>query len=122
MVQRCPVVRSRHHGGVDVQLLVVGDCPNEGPAAVVLRRALDDIGLNAVGFRTRVIATLEEAEQAGFVGSPTILIDGRDPLAEPGRAAALACRVYRGESGLSGVPPLGPLRQALKQAADANRR
>jgi hypothetical protein len=107
---------------VDVQLLVVGDCPNEGPAAVLLRRALDDVGLGAVRFSTRVIGTQQEAEQVGFVGSPTILIDGRDPFAEPGRAAALACRVYPGEAGLSGVPALEPLRQALKQAADAHRR
>jgi hypothetical protein len=110
-----------HDGGVDVQLLVVGDCPNEGPAVMLLRRALDDVGLSAVGFSTRVIGTQQEAEQAGFHGSPTILIDGRDPFAEPGRAPALACRVYRGEAGLSGVPALEPLRQALKQAADADR-
>jgi hypothetical protein len=107
---------------VDVQLLVVDDCPNEGPAAVLLRRALDDVGLSAVRFRTRVIGTQREAEQAGFLGSPTILIDGRDPFAEPGRAAALACRVYRDKSGLSGLPAPGPLRRALKEAADARRR
>jgi hypothetical protein len=106
---------------VDVQLLVVDDCPNERPAAALLRRALDDVGLSAVGFSTRVIATQQEAEQLGFVGSPTILIDGRDPFAEPGRAAALACRVYLGEAGLSGVPALEPLRQALKLPADAHR-
>jgi hypothetical protein len=107
---------------VDVQLLVVGDCPNEGPAAMLLRRALDDVDLSAVAFSTRVIGTQQEAEQAGFLGSPTILIDGRDPFPEPGRAPALACRIYRGESGPSGVPALEPLRQALKQAADAHRR
>jgi hypothetical protein len=89
---------------------------------VLLRRALDDVGLAAVRFRTRVIGTQQEAEQTGFVGSPTILIDGRDPFAEPGRPPGLACRVYRDEAGLSGVPALEPLRQALKQAADAHRR
>jgi hypothetical protein len=108
--------------GMDVQLLVVADCPHEGPAAVVLRRALDDVGLDTVRFRTRVIGSQHEAEQTGFLGSPTILINGQDPFAAPARAPALACRVYRDESGQSGVPALRPLRQALKQAADAERR
>jgi hypothetical protein len=107
---------------MDVQLLVVADCPNEGPAGALLRRALDGVGLSAVKFSTRVIGSQQEAEQVGFLGSPTVLVDGRDPFAEPGRAAALACRLYPGESGPSGLPAPGPLRQALEQAADADRR
>ena len=39
---------------------------------------LDDVGLGAVRFRTRVIGTQQEAEQAGFLSSPTILIDGQE--------------------------------------------
>lgn len=29
---------------MDVELLIVPDCPNEGAAAVLVRRALDDVG------------------------------------------------------------------------------
>lgn len=102
---------------MDVELLVIQDCPNEEHAAVRLRDALDDVGLLSAPFRTTVINTLAEAEGRGFVGSPTILIDGRDPFAEPEAPPALACRVYSGATGAVGVPPLRELRQALKRAA-----
>lgn len=98
-----------------MQLLVVKDCPHEGPAAAILRQALDDVGLTDVPFTTRVVVDQTQAEALAFLGSPTILIDGRDPFAEPTQAPGLACRLY---PGLSGVPPLTPLRQALRQAAD----
>lgn len=88
-------------------------CHNEEPAAVVLRQALDDVGLSAVQFTTRVIETQDEAERIGFTGSPSVSIDGRDPFVEPGQLPALACRLYRDNDGGSGVPPLGPLREAL---------
>ena len=106
-------------GFMIVELLVVPECPNEGEAAVRLREALDDVGLVATPFRTTVINTFAEAEARGFVGSPTILIDGRDPFAAPEPRPALACRVYPGVTGVVGVPPLRELRQALKRAADS---
>ncbi|WP_431884114.1 hypothetical protein [Micromonospora gifhornensis] len=103
---------------MDVQLLVVADCPNEGAAAVLLRRALDDVGLSTVRFTTRIVTDQAEADQLGFTGSPSVFIDGRDPFAQPGQRPALACRLYRDAAATSGVPPLAGLRQALKQAAD----
>lgn len=115
---RNPNEQPRHDDGMDVQLLIVNDCPNQGPAAVVLRQALDDVGMAAVRFTTRVVASQQEAERVGFLGSPSIQIDGRDPFADPAGVPALACRLYRDDMGLSGVPPLGPLRQALQRAAD----
>lgn len=105
---------------MDVELLVVADCPNEIAAAELLRIALDDVGRGDVGVTTTVITTLEQAVRRGFIGSPTILIDGSDPFAEPGRAAGLACRVYTAPSGSSDVPDLRLLRQALKRAAAAH--
>ena len=110
---------------MDVELLVVPDCPNESIAAAMLRTALDDVGLPGTTFRTTVIHTQQRAEQRaeqrGFTGSPTILIGGLDPFVEPGRAPALACRIYRNETGPAGVPSLVELRRALKRAADQRR-
>jgi hypothetical protein len=40
---------------MDVELLVVPDCPHEKPAAMLLRSALDDIGLRTVEFQLTVI-------------------------------------------------------------------
>lgn len=97
--------------------MVVADCPNEEPAADLLRQALDDIGQREMSFTTRVISEQAEAERTGFIGSPTVLVDGRDLFAEPGRQPGLTCRIYRTEGGLAGLPALGRLRQALKSAA-----
>jgi hypothetical protein len=102
---------------MNVELLVVADCPNENPAGALLRTALRDVGLAGVDFATTVIGTLQQAERRGFTGSPTILINGSDPFAEPGRLPALACRVYPHPDGPTGVPDLRHLRQALQHAA-----
>jgi hypothetical protein len=99
-------------------MLVIQECPNEEDAAARLREALDDVGLVTTPFRTTVITTLAEAEDRGFVGSPTILLDGRNPFAAPEARPALACRVYRGARVRLGVPPLRELRRALKRVAD----
>ncbi|MEU9428679.1 hypothetical protein AB0D87_38695 [Streptomyces sp. NPDC048342] len=104
-------------GGMEIEILVVPDCPNGRPAAERLRLVLDCAGLGNTGLAIRVVADQAEAERLGFTGSPTILIDGRDPFAEPGRVPGLSCRVYRTPGGLAGVPTLDQLRQALRGAA-----
>ncbi|MDP9092638.1 MAG: hypothetical protein M3N95_06765 [Actinomycetota bacterium] len=99
---------------MDVDLLVVPDCPHEKPAALLLRSALDDIGLEAVDVALTVIATEEDAQRRGFVGSPTILLNGIDPFEVPGQQTSVSCRLYPGTGGL---PDLRALRKALKRAA-----
>ena len=96
----------------------MADCPNESGAMSVLRLACERAGMAALPVRTTVIASPEQAQKRGFVGSPTILIDGVDPLAIPGQRPALACRVYATEAGLSGVPPLAHVIAALTAARD----
>jgi hypothetical protein len=97
-----------------VQLLLVPDCPSAEPAAAVIRQALDEAGLSDVPVSTVIIDTQDEADRLRFLGSPTVLIDGRDPFPGPQRRPALACRLYQHQSGLRGVPPLHPIRQALR--------
>src|SRR5450631_3057526 len=53
---------------VDVELLVVPDCPNESVALSVLRLAIDRVGLAALSVRPTVIASQEQAQERGFVG------------------------------------------------------
>ncbi|WP_295696437.1 hypothetical protein [Lapillicoccus sp.] len=97
-----------------VELIVVPDCPNEGPASALLRRAMDEAGLDDVTFDTTVVTTQLQAEARRFVGSPAFLINGRDPFAAAGAAPAVACRVYRTGQGLSGTPALADLVTALR--------
>lgn len=108
-------------GGVDLELLVTPGCPHQEPAATLLRTALDDVGLTTAQFATTVITTAEEATRLGFIGSPTIRVNGRDLFAVPGVQPALACRIYSGPTGPTGTPPLRDLRQALERAAAAVR-
>ncbi|MFJ9676727.1 hypothetical protein ACIRP2_01520 [Streptomyces sp. NPDC101194] len=103
---------------MSIELLVVPDCPNTRTASDRLHQELDRLGLHDVTFRTRTLTSQAEAEAAHFTGSPTILIDGRDPFAEPGRTTGLTCRMYRTPEGLAGVPTADQLRRAL---ADARR-
>jgi hypothetical protein len=106
---------------VDVELVVVPDCPHAAAAQELLRTALDVAGLPRTGVRVSVIESRREAEERGFAGSPTILINGVDPFAEPGRPSALACRVYPGPAGPSWLPPADELTRALIRSAAAVR-
>ncbi len=65
----------------------------------------------------QLIETPEAAEQYGFRGSPTIIIDGSDPFADPDAPIGLSCRVYATEDGYAGSPSLDQLRAALQKAS-----
>ena len=82
----------------------------------MLRSAFELVGLSAQSVHTTVIDSHEQAMARGFVGSPTILIDGVDPFAVPGQSPAVACRVYATPAGLSGVPELADVATALAAA------
>ncbi|MFB7496349.1 hypothetical protein ACFC09_16950 [Streptomyces sp. NPDC056161] len=101
---------------MEIEILVVPDCPHQRLAEERVRQALDVAGLTTAGVTTRVVGDQAEAERAGFTGSPTILVDGRDPFAEPGATPTLACRMYRTQGGLAGAPGVDRIRRALEDA------
>jgi predicted Zn-dependent protease len=104
----------------DVELLWWEGCPSTERALGELREALSDVGLADVEVRVREIRTDADAREAGFVGSPTILIDGVDlaPAADD-EAIGLSCRVYRRrDGGVSPTPDPDDLREALRRAAE----
>jgi hypothetical protein len=105
---------------VNIELLVVQDCPHEAAAASLLLRAIQDVDLGEVKVITTTVRTQREAERWGFVGSPTFRLNGRDLFAQPGAFPALACRIYETSTGLAGVPGLDSLSSALKEAAAAS--
>ncbi|MGC7103049.1 hypothetical protein ACPZ19_51035 [Amycolatopsis lurida] len=99
-----------------VQILAVPDCPNLTPLRRRLAEALAD--RDDLAITTEVVDTVEQAVRLGMNGSPTLLIDGIDPFAEPGQAPSLSCRLYRDESGNpTGVPSVPQLRAALDRPA-----
>jgi len=102
---------------VELELLVVPDCPNEAEAIAAVQAAARQVGLGEVVVRTTVIDSDEQARGHGFAGSPTFLIDGVDPFAEPGAPIGVACRMYLTKGGgPAGVPDLAQLRAALVRA------
>jgi len=104
---------------MNVELLWWEGCPSTEPALAAVREALSELGLSDVEVRLREIATDDDARDAGFVGSPTILIEGKDlvPAADD-EQIGLSCRVYRRRDGrVSPVPDPDDLREALARAA-----
>jgi hypothetical protein len=102
---------------VDVELLVVPDCPNESGALSVLRLAFDRVGLAAQSVRTTVIDSQDQAQESvGLLVSQPSLSTASTRSALPARAPAYACRVYATPAGLSGVPLLGDVISALTAA------
>ena len=97
---------------VEIDLLYVPDCPNRRIARDLVTRALTRTDRVAT-IREQEIRCPEEAERLGMRGSPTILIDGADPFADRAGPTGIACRLYQTEIGLSGVPTLRQLTEAL---------
>jgi hypothetical protein len=97
-----------------VTLMYFEGCPNWQVADERLQDALARAGRQDVRVERRLIGTPEEAAAAGFRGSPTVLIDGRDPFADPDTPVGLACRVYRTEAGLAGSPTVHQLVAVLQ--------
>lgn len=73
-------------------------CPNWRVAEDRLREALADLGRPDQAIDYQRVESPEEAERVSFGGSPTILIDGVDPFADPAGPAGYACRVYAGNA------------------------
>ena len=102
--------------GMDVRLLYFEDCPNWQLADSRLREALADWCGEPPAVTYELVTTAEQAERAGFRGSPTILVNGRDPFADPADPVGLSCRLYPGPTGVEHAPTVEQLRSALADA------
>jgi hypothetical protein len=94
----------------DVELVHLDDCPLWRGAAERLREAMRRAGVDPASLRGRSIAT--EDAPADFPGSPTILIEGRDPFAIATPVGPV-CRRYPTEQGLDLAPSMEQLIDVL---------
>lgn len=94
----------------EVALLYFDGCPSWQTTDQRLRTLADDLGFT---LRHLKVDTPQAAEQWDFRGSPTVLVDGRDPFDEGDESVGLACRIYRTPDGPAGSPTLEQLRQIL---------
>lgn len=88
---------------ITVELLYFDGCPNYRAYLPRLRRLLPETARLIL----RNVATDEAAQQARFLGSPTVRVGGQDvePAAEARAEYGLQCRLYRTSDGWSGCPP-----------------
>jgi hypothetical protein len=102
-----------------VELRWWAGCPSTHSALSELREALNDLGMADVEVEMHEIRSDDEAGEASFHGSPTVLIDGIDCVDASDEPTGLCCRVYRRRDGRIGpTPDPEDLRAALRLAAE----
>ena len=103
-----------------VELLFWEGCPSHPRALADLRVALANAGLDPDAVTVREVTSEEQAAREGFVGSPTIRIDGVDVQAPGDAPPALTCRIYRRRDGrISPTPDPADVRDALEAASSS---
>jgi hypothetical protein len=103
----------RRNQPVRVELLYFDGCPNWTVAEERLHEALRSVDREGVHVAKVRVSSPQEAEELGFIGSPTIRFDGVDPFASGGELVGLACRVYATPDGLGGSPTTAQLVHVL---------
>ncbi|GAC1574245.1 MAG: hypothetical protein NVS3B24_01160 [Candidatus Dormibacteria bacterium] len=98
---------------MEITLQYFDGCPTWAVARDRLYQALELAGLTAVRPHFLRVEAPGEAERVGFQGSPTILINGRDALAQQPGPGGLSCRLYDGPGG---SPSVEELVDALRRA------
>lgn len=106
--------------GVEITMLSMPGCPHVGLARRRLAQALRRVGVLAP-IHEQMVESEADAARWGFVGSPTILVDGRDPFAGPSGVPGLACRLYPSAGGSQGAPSVEALTDALTAAYRSTR-
>jgi hypothetical protein len=100
---------------MEIVIRYTPDCPNLDTARERLDKALQQAGLVGADVRVEVIAQPDDAERLAFHGSPSFLIDGEDPFAEPGAPIGFGCRFYVTPVGRDTVPTVEQIRDALRR-------
>ena len=95
-----------------VEFLYFDGCPSSQAALSNLRSVLDEQELS-VDLKTVLVNSPDEAEEAGFQGSPSIRIDGRD-IEGREEGFSFNCRLYAIAGKLTGIPTVDYLREKIK--------
>jgi len=99
-----------------VQLLYFVGCPHW---ALMEQRIETTLALEGIprAIEHCLIETPEDADEYSFEGSPSILLDGRDPFAASPTEVGLTCRVYATLDGLAGAPSVEQLVAAIRNVS-----
>ena len=101
-----------------IEILYFEGCPTHDAAVSLVEETLDRLDVDAEVHEIDV-ETDDRAQELGFLGSPSIRVDGVDidPDAKVDGPYGRSCRVYEGSDGLTGVPPAEWLENAIREAA-----
>jgi type II secretory pathway component PulK len=102
---------------IDVSVMTIPGCPHLAEAVRDIQQALDHLGIASDEIHVIVVETADQADEQGFLGSPTFLVDGSDLFPDPARRAALSCRLYDTTAGLRGSPGVDQLVTQLEARA-----
>lgn len=100
-----------------IELLYFSGCPTYEEAETLIEDVVRAVGVPAE-IESHEVKTEEDASRLGFLGSPTVRVDGVDidPVARASKDYGLKCRVYRTGNRFAGVPPRELLERAIKEA------
>jgi copper chaperone CopZ len=103
-----------------IEVLHFDGCPNHTPALDRVREVLGEEGVSAE-VSVRNIPDDTTARATGFLGSPSIRIDGVDvePAARAVKEFGMMCRTYVEESKRVGLPPRELIRTAIREARES---
>jgi hypothetical protein len=96
---------------VKIEVLYIDGCPNFPVIVDAVKKCLGQLGLTFPVIE-RMVRDQETAVSLGFLGSPTVRIDGMDiePSARRRTAFGMMCRTYEGSGG---VPSEELIRSAI---------
>jgi hypothetical protein len=97
-----------------IEVLYFDGCPNHKPAVERVRQVLAEEGLSAEVLEVNVNES-SIAQKVGFLGSPSIRVNGLDvePAARSERACGMRCRTYSVNGRIEGLPSREMLRHAM---------
>jgi hypothetical protein len=106
-----------------IEVLYLDECPSTDAFLPRLRHLLAQLGATD-RLQLRRVETIWDAEQARFLGSPSVRVDGSDiePGADERTDYGLKCRLYRTDSGMQGAPPMDWVLAALGLSASSETR
>lgn len=95
-----------------IEVLVFAGCPHERPALELAQGVVDRL-LPGVRVERVEVDTEQKAAALGFLGSPSIRVDGADVEGKTTTQGALCCRTYDGGAG---IPPEWMVEAAVLRA------
>lgn len=100
-----------------IEVLYFDGCPNHKPAVERVRQLLHEEGVSAEVLEVNV-SDASIAQKVGFLGSPTVRLNGQDvePEARAAREYGMMCRTYSADGRRDGLPSREMLCQAIREA------